>query len=426
MAIDLKQYATSALERMNQAGFDSAQVAVSVLMQDELNIANNEASLLRSTEDYTVSLIGIIDGRNATTTLSELNDDAIAHGVQALYDRTLLAPQDEANAVSRNQEGHFEQGPQKASLDVLVRKTKELLEFRGTKTPRMTLEEGRASHGLFREQVLTSEGTDLSCSTGCYSLSAFGTASDGDKCSSFNVAGGNADDISGAHATEYFGIGEMLQDTERQIDTRALDGNFVGEVILAPGAVSDLLGWLLGQLGDRALISDASLYKHRTGEQIASPLLTIQSRFDGPGDAPYSSDAFVANPITLVSEGTLGMLLPSYYGSLKTGIAHTPVGDGWRIDPGATPKDELIGSVEKGALVTRLSMGEPSANGDFSAVIKNSFLIENGEAGTALAETMITGNMARMLKDISGISREHLDTGSEDFPWIRIPNLHFS
>jgi hypothetical protein len=39
---------------------------------------------------------------------------------------------------------------------------------------------------------------------------------------------------------------------------------------------------------------------------------------------------------------------------------------------------------------------------------------------------MISGNMAEMLKDISGISKEHLDLGGEDYPWIRIPNLHFS
>lgn len=426
MAIDLKYYAALALERMNEAGFHSSQVAVSVLKQDELNIAHNEASLLRSTEDYTVSLLGIVDGRKAVTTLSELNDDAIAHGVTALYDRTLLAPKDQANAVSAGQQGHFEQGPQEPDLHLLVSKTKELLEYRRAMAPKMILEEGGASHGLFQEQVLTSEGSSLSCSTGCYSLSAFGTASDEGNCSSFNAAAGDAHDISAAHAAEYFGIAEMLKDTERQIDTRAIDGNFVGEIILAPGAVSDLLGWLLGQLEDRALISDASLYRHQVGEIIASPLLTVRSRFDAPGDAPYTSDAFVANPIELVSEGRLGMLLPSYYGSLKTGITHTPAGDGWCIEPGTTPRADLIGGVTRGALVNRLSMGEPSSNGDFSAVIKNSFLIENGEAGQALAETMIAGNMARMLRDINGVSKEHLDTGGEDFPWILVPNLHFS
>ncbi len=71
-------------------------------------------------------------------------------------------------------------------------------------------------------------------------------------------------------------------------------------------------------------------------------------------------------------------------------------------------------------------MGSPRAKSDFSGVIKNSFKIENSESGPALSETMISGNMAEMLKDINGISIEPLALGSEDFPWIRIPNLHFS
>jgi PmbA protein len=82
--------------------------------------------------------------------------------------------------------------------------------------------------------------------------------------------------------------------------------------------------------------------------------------------------------------------------------------------------------VKRGAIVGRLSMGMPAANGNFSGVIKNSFAIEGGERKHALAETMIAGNMAQMLRDIVAVSREVIDGGSERLPWIRIANLHFS
>jgi PmbA protein len=68
----------------------------------------------------------------------------------------------------------------------------------------------------------------------------------------------------------------------------------------------------------------------------------------------------------------------------------------------------------------------PAANGDFSGVIKNSFRIEGGTIGPALSEVMISGNMARMLKDLLGVSRERLDTGATLLPWLRIGGLHFS
>ena len=77
-------------------------------------------------------------------------------------------------------------------------------------------------------------------------------------------------------------------------------------------------------------------------------------------------------------------------------------------------------------MVNRLSMGSPAANGEFSGVIKNSFMIEDGTIGKALSDTMVAGNMAQMLMEINGISAEHIDYGGEDFPWLRIPGMHFS
>ena len=110
MTINIQEIASSTLDKMKTAGFDSVQVSVAVSEQDELNISHNEASLLRSTEDYNVSLMGIIDGRKATATLTDLENSAIAHSVNDLFGRAKLAPQDDANAVSSGQNGHFEQG----------------------------------------------------------------------------------------------------------------------------------------------------------------------------------------------------------------------------------------------------------------------------------------------------------------------------
>ena len=139
-----------------------------------------------------------------------------------------------------------------------------------------------------------------------------------------------------------------------------------------------------------------------------------------------SGDGFVAPPLDFVSQGRLNALLPGLYGSRKTGIAHTPTGSGWRVHSGTTPRADMIADVKKGALVTRLSMGSPGANGDFSGVIKNSFAIDDGKVGEALSEVMISGNVGQMLKDIKAVSAEHVDTGGEDLPWIQVANLSFS
>jgi PmbA protein len=190
--------------------------------------------------------------------------------------------------------------------------------------------------------------------------------------------------------------------------------------------VSDLLGWLFGQLGDTQLIAGSSLYRESVGQVIASPLFTVRSRFDAPGVAAISTDGFATPPVTLVEHGKLLALTPTLYGSRKTGLPHVPVAGGWEVAAGTTPLAEVVGGVQRGAIVGRLSMGMPAANGNFSGVIKNSFAIEGGEPGQALSETMITGNMAQMLRDIVAVSREVIDSGAQRLPWIRIANLHYS
>jgi PmbA protein len=302
-----------------------------------------------------------------------------------------------------------------------------LLDWRARHTPTTTLEEATVAHRQRASHTLTSGGSSLAGQLGWYDLMAMATARDGDRSSSFNHAGGSCHALGDAAMAQRFGIGSMLSDLARQVHTQPLKEHFVGDVVLTPQAVDSLLGWLRGQLSDLALISGTSLYRQRVGQVIASPLLSLSSRFDAPGVAAWSSDGFVARPVTLLQQGRLLTLTPSLYGSRRTGLPHVPTAaDGWDLAAGATPLTDIVAGVQRGALVGRLSMGMPAANGDFSAVIKNSFLIEGGKPGAALAEVMVSGNMAQMLHDVVAVSAERLDTGEAVRPWLRIAGLHFS
>lgn len=424
--IDLHDTAARALEGMRHAGFDDAQVTAAHSKLDELAIAHNDPTMLRSTEGVKLTLLGIVDGRMASTELTQVDGDGVRDRIAQLFADARSAPQDEANAVSGGQHARIVQGPQLSDRELLATKTRELLEFRERETPKMMCDEGSVRHQWQRWHTVTSRGSDLAASVGCYAISVFGTAREGSRSSSFNYTGGSSDELSARPAHEYFGIAEMLRETQQQIETKPFDDKFVGDVIFTPNAVADLLGWFLGQLSDTQLIAGSSLFKESVGEAIASPLLTIRSRFDAPGVAAISADAFATRAVTLLDKGTLTALTPTLYGSRKTGIAHVPVASGWDVAPGATALADLVGGVKRGAIVGRLSMGSPAANGNFSGVIKNSFAVEQGRQRHALAETMIAGNMAQMLKDVVAVSREAIDSGSLRLPWIRIANLHFS
>jgi PmbA protein len=422
----LRAQAERVLGWLREQGFDQAQVSAGTHRQCELNVAHDEASLMRSTEQSRLSLLGVLDGRRASAELGSFEEDTVRRAVAELFDAARAAPQDAANVVSAGQHARIVQGPLEPDTAALADTMAGLLEFRARETPRFSIEEGVSAHHLSESCTLTSGGSDLAWRAGWVSLSAFGTAREGSRASSFNVAGGDAHSLLGIPAEACFGIGEMMRDTSQQIETQPLGAKFVGEVILTPPAVDDLLSWLLGQLGDAQLIAGSSLYRERVGEAIAAPALGVRSRFQAPGVVPVSADACHVPPVELVRNGQLVTLLPSLYGSRKTGLPHVPSVQGWEMDAGQESRAELVGQVSRGAIVGRLSMGMPAANGDFSGVIKNSFRIDGGTVGPALSEVMINGNMARMLKDLLGVSRERLDTGATVLPWLRIGGLHFS
>ena len=422
----LQDVAGSALETLRAAGFEHAQVTASTLAQDELTATDNRPELLRSTATRKLALAGIVDGRMASTELPDFAPDALLAAVAALGQDARKAPQDTAYAVSANQRGHIVQGPQEGDFDAMADGVAEVLAFRASHAPKMILRGTVCKHVLRSWQTLTTGGSSLGGSVGSYSVVAYGTARDGDRASSMNFAVGSIEQLRSRPLPELFGIGPMMLDSQRQVDSRPLGAKCVGDVVFHPNALEALLGWLLGQVGDAQLIAGSSLYRDQLGRAIASPLLSVRSRFDAPGVAAVSADAFVTPPVSLVDAGVLRSLAPTLYGSRKTGLAHVPVSNGWDVEPGDVDLPTLIGGVKRGALVGRLSLGLPAANGNFSAVIKNSFAIENGEVGHALAGTMITGNMAQMLRDITGVSRERLDGDGTRLPWLRVSGLHFS
>ena len=114
----------------------------------------------------------------------------------------------------------------------------------------------------------------------------------------------------------------------------------------------------------------------------------------------------------------------SQYVANKTGFPRAKNTSGSIImKNGGKPLDEIIAGIDKGIVVGRFSGGQPSSNGDFSGVAKNSFLVENGKITDALSETMISGNLADMLNSVYGISSETVADGSSVLPYAAFSGI---
>lgn len=428
--VDLQSLAARALDRLQAQGFDQAQASATQTALTELNAANDRPDLLRSTHTLRLVLVGIRGGQRAAADLSEDSDAAIDAAVAVMREAASAAPVDEAHAVCAQQHGRIEHGPQAADTALLADTVSELLAFRAAEVPTVRLTSALAAHGVQRSCLLSSAGSEVHVAVGSHKLEAVFNVRDGAQSSSFNYNGGFTHDLAALPAPDHFAIGELMRDVARSVHARPLSticAPFTGPVLLTPAAAASLLEWLLGQVADERLLSGTSIYRHRVGEAIASPQLTLENRFDAPGMVALSADGHLAPPLKLVDRGVLRTLTPNRYTSRKTGLAHVPVAEaGWAVPAGATPWRDLAAAIPRGALVARLSMGRPAANGDFAGVVKNSFLIEQGQIGPALAETMISGNVAQMLQAIDATSSERVDTGAWLLPWMRVDGLRFS
>ena len=115
------------------------------------------------------------------------------------------------------------------------------------------------------------------------------------------------------------------------------------------------------------------------------------------------------------------------YGANKTGLTRS-INDGgaYIVESGSTKLNDIIKSIDQGILLSRFSGGNPSDNGDFSGVAKNSYFVEKGEIKYPISETMISGNICDMMKNIIDISDETVDYGDSIYPWINFDGITVS
>ena len=220
-------------------------------------------------------------------------------------------------------------------------------------------------------------------------------------------------------------------DIQNSLVTENVEGKFEGTVIFTPELTGEFIGGVLGNYcGEGVVIDGTSQWLDKVGEKVADEKLTV--RFD-PYDERINmgeratANGFLSEPYTVIEKGVLKTHQLSLYGANKTGrplVKNT----GWDIiiEPGDTSYDDMLASVKKGIILGRFSGGSPGANGEFSGVAKNSFLVEDGKIKCALSECMISGNLGEVVKNIRSISKELICDGGSVLPYMAVDGIVIS
>jgi len=418
------------IDSMLEAGADKAQCFLKKSKKDELNVESGEINLFRTNFDTTVKLTAIVDNKKGTYSLNKEDQDSIDAAVEKVIAIATTSKPDEANDISPEQPAQvFQSGPTEIDASRMYDSLEEFLKYAKAKYPDTIYEQLILAYNKSNVYYMNSNGVDLQSNKGIYGMSAMFTSKKGEKTSSFNYTGFTKQELE-KPLQNYGYLDELLQQSSEQLHLKSFPGKIKGDIIITPHCLTEFISSIARYLGDYYLITGNSIYKDSLNKQIADSQLTLHSspRVDEIDDKKFiTGDGFIAQNNTIIKNGVLRSFLLSLYGANKTGQDRAlNRSSRWVIEPGEKSYKDMIEEVENGILLCRFSGGNPNDNGDFSGVAKNSYYIKDGEIQYPISETMIAGNLAKLLLNIVNISNDRIDFGSSILPWIQFSDVVIS
>ena len=427
----LKKTAQAAVAALQDAGADKAQANVSYTVTQEFNVDGGEFSLFRTLFDKQLAMTAIQGGRKGIVAQNRYDEATLRESAKACLEAAASAQPDENwDFAPLSQNEDFVLGEVKPDTDKLFFRCQELMASVKERFPKIIMEQMIVAHKEVLKAKANSYGVLFSTHQGSYQVQLMFSAHEGEKASSFFGGGVIADNLDKPFL-ELGSIEKDLADVERQIDTTSVGGKFEGTMVVTPGCVGELFYSLLADFaGEGGLLSGTSPWKDKLGEKVADERITLSL---APLDERIvcgertTGDGFRAENFDIIKDGKLSAFYLSLYAANKLKLPRGK-NDSFNvvIAPGDKSIDEIISTIDRGIVIGRFSGGQPSSNGDFSGVAKNSFLIENGKIGPALSETMIAGNLADMLNHLRAISREQVADGMSVLPYMVFDGITIS
>ncbi len=428
---NLNDIAAKTLAALKANGAEKAACTARFTETHEFNVDGGEFSLFRTLFDNSLAMTAICDKRKGTVGINRFDDEAIE---KAARDCTAIAasgePDDAWDYAEGEENAPVSMGAPDADTDRLFDRTKELMEDIRTRHPLILMEQMIVTHKKVHKVYKNTKGASFDVTEGYYEIDLMFSAHEGEKASSFFGSGVVTDSLD----TPFIDLGSIeqdLADVEKQLSPQPLTGKFTGTALFPAGSLGSILSSVIGNFAsDGTILDGTSPWKDKLGTKVADERITVSVNPSDPrivcGET-YTPDGFKAEPFDLIKNGVLESFMLSLYVANKTGLPRAK-NQTWSVimEPGDTPLADIIKGIDKGIVVGRFSGGDPGTGGDFSGVAKNSFLIENGKIKTALSETMISGNIGDLLKNVRAISKETVADGATVLPAVAFDGVTVS
>jgi len=235
----------------------------------------------------------------------------------------------------------------------------------------------------------------------------------------YEVSGGNGDfEPRSREACEAAAKRALLM-----LDARPVRGGKM-PVVLSSKAGGTMVHEAIGHGLEADLAGEGlSVYAGKTGEQVASPIITIvddATIFGKRGTYNFDDEGTEAQKTVLVENGILKGYMHDRLSARKAG--ENPTGNGRREDfrhrpivrmtntvimPGTSKPENVLKSVKDGLFVVSMGGGEVNTvNGDFVFEVVEGYKIENGEVTTPVLGATLCGNGPEILSQIECVGSD--------------------
>jgi predicted Zn-dependent protease len=216
-------------------------------------------------------------------------------------------------------------------------------------------------------------------------------------------------------------------------------------VVLDHYAVVDLADWL-GYLGFSALAVEEDRSFFEPGKTVASTLVTVTDDAADAAGTPASFDyeGVPTQRVTLLEAGVCREVVHDNQTAARAGRASTghglPAPNPWgpfpvhmSVAPGATPREELIGGLGRGLLVTRFwytNVVHPKQVVVTGMTRDGLFLVEDGRIKAPVRNLRFTQDYLAALSGVEAVSRERRALegflGTTLVPALRLASFSFT
>ena len=195
-------------------------------------------------------------------------------------------------------------------------------------------------------------------------------------------------------------------------------------VVFTPNGVgSALILPLMSALNGKMVLEGASPIGNKVGKTVFDKKFSLRDDPTvayRPGSRPCDDEGVPSQRTTLIEKGVVKGFLYDLQtaaladttstgnGSRNRGGLPSPAPTAFIVTPGKTTFDEMVADVKEGLVVEQL-MGAEQGNilgGDFSGNVLLGFKVENGKMVGRVKDTMVSGNIYKILKNIAAIGSE--------------------